>query len=184
MMTRRALLALLALISVAAAPRFSYSQHGGTVVVIVRHAEKDSVPANDPPLTAAGKVRAAALVAVLANVKVGAVFSTAYARTRETARPTAEAQGVPIETITGRTAAEQGESVLQAVKKHPGETILVVGHSNTVMAIVAALGGPKLPDLCDGQYSKLLTVIVDQGKSRLIQGSYGAVVDSCGNSMR
>lgn len=183
-MTRRTLLALIALLSIAVVPRPSQSQQGATVVVIVRHAEKDSVPAGDPPLTEAGKTRAKALVGVLANAKLGAVFSTAYVRTRETARPTAEAQNLPIETIAGRTAAEQGESVLQEVKKRPGQTILVVGHSNTVMAIVAALGGPKLPDLCDGQYSKLLTIVIDQGKSRLIQGSYGALVDSCGNSMR
>lgn len=182
-MTRRILLALTALLSIAAAPRLSQSQEGATVVIIVRHAEKDLLPANDPPLTEAGKDRAKALVSVLANVKLGAVFSTAYVRTRETVRPTAEVQGVPIETITGRTPADQGAAVLEAVKKHPGQTILVAGHSNTVMAIVAALGGPKLPDLCDGQYSKLLTVIVDQGKSRLIQGSYGAIVDSCANSM-
>ncbi len=183
-MTRRTLFALLALLSLAAVPRTGRTQDGATVVVIVRHGEKDSIPANDPPLTEAGKARAKALVGVLANVKLGAVFSTAFVRTRETVRPTAEAQGVPIETITGRTAAEQGESVVQAVKKHPGQTILVAGHSNTVMAIVAALGGPKLPDLCDGQYSKLLTVIIDQGKTRLIQGSYGTIVDSCANSMR
>jgi len=183
-MTRRTLLALIAWISVAAAPRHAYSQEGATVVIIVRHAEKEALPANDPPLTEAGKARAKALVDVFANVKLGAILSTAYVRTRETVRPTAEAQGVPVETVTGRTPAEQGVAVLEAVKRHPGQTILVAGHSNTVMAIVAALGGPKLPDLCDGQYSKLLTVIVDQGKSRLILGSYGAIVDSCGNSMR
>lgn len=183
-MTRRMLLALLALISVAGAPRASQSQEGATVVVIVRHAEKDSVPAADPPLTEAGRARARALVAVLANVKLGAIYSTAYVRTRETVRLTSEAQGVPVESVSGRTPAEQGESVLQAVKKHPGQTILVAGHSNTVMAIVAALGGPKLPDLCDGQYSKLLTVIIDQGNARLIQGSYGTIVDSCPNSLR
>jgi len=183
-MTRRTLLALMALFSLAAAPRLSRAQEGATVVIIVRHGEKDALPANDPPLTEAGKARAKALVDVLANVKLGAVFSTATVRTEETVRPTAKAQGGPLEHNDGRTPGAQGAAVLEAVKKHPGQTILVAGHSNTVMAMVAALGGPKLPDLCDGQYSKLLTVIVDQGKSRLIMGSYGAIVDSCGNSMR
>jgi hypothetical protein len=36
--------------------------------------------------------------------------------------------------------------------------VLVVGHSNTVPAIVAALGGPRLPDLCDASYATMFVV--------------------------
>ena len=53
-------------------------------------------------------------------------------------------------------------------------SVLVVGHSNTVTQIIAALGGPKLPDLCDSQYSNLYTVVLDGPSARLITGTYGA----------
>jgi broad specificity phosphatase PhoE len=40
----------------------------------------------------------------------------------------------------------------------PDGVVLVVGHSNTVPAIVGALGGPTLPDLCDTQYATMFVV--------------------------
>jgi ketosteroid isomerase-like protein len=36
--------------------------------------------------------------------------------------------------------------------------VLVVGHSNTVATIVAAAGGPKIPDLPDDEFDKLFVV--------------------------
>jgi hypothetical protein len=51
----------------------------------------------------------------------------------------------------------------------------VVGHSNTVPAIVTALGGPRLPDLCDASYATLFTVrLVDAGTPTVSRGVYGA----------
>ena len=52
---------------------------------------------------------------------------------------------------------------------------LIVGHSNTVMGIIAALGGPRLPDLCDGQYALLHTLTIPAvGTPVLRVSSYGA----------
>jgi len=64
-------------------------------------------------------------------------------------------------------------AVADAVMKHAGKTVLVVGHSNTVAAIVAALGGPKMTDLCDTQYSLLITMVIDGHTVRVIRSSYG-----------
>jgi broad specificity phosphatase PhoE len=160
-----------------------------TVVVIVRHAEKAATPANDPPLTDAGVARANALAAVLADANVQAVISTPLVRTRETARPAAEAHGLTIETVpVGATVSEHAAAVANAVRKHMGTTVLVVGHSNTVAAIIAALGGPKMPDLCDTQYSSLFTLVLDGPSARLIRGSFGAPspdpAGSCPATMR
>ena len=151
------------------------AQASPTVVIVVRHAEKAVAPANDPPLTEAGVARARALVDVLAAADVQAVISTPLVRTRETARPTAEAHGLTVETVAlGPTVAEHAKAVADAVRKHAGHTVLVVGHSNTVTSIIAALGGPRLPDLCDAQYSMLYTVVLDGARARLVQGAYGA----------
>jgi bisphosphoglycerate-dependent phosphoglycerate mutase len=71
---------------------------------------------------------------------------------------------------------------------YAGRTVLVVGHSNTVPAIVAALGGAPSPDLCDEQYDALFTVVVaPDGKARVVKARFGApsvLSERCGNSMR
>ena len=164
------------------------AQSPTTVVIIVRHAEKGTTPANDPPLTDAGVARAKALVAVLAGANVQSVISTPLVRTRETARPTAEARGLTIETVALGPVPDHANAVADAVRKHAGQTVLVVGHSNTVAAIIAALGGPRLPDLCDSQYSNLYTLVLDGNTTRLILGSYGTVspdtATGCPNPMK
>lgn len=146
-----------------------------TIVVIVRHAEKAAAPADNPPLTDAGTARAQALARALEGANVGAVISTQLERTQATARPTAAARRLPIETVaTGGTAATHAANVAAAVRRHEGKTVLVVGHSNTVMRIIEALGGPKLPDLCDSEYSWLFTVVLDGSAARLVRGTFGA----------
>ncbi len=149
------------------------AQSAPTVVILVRHAEKAAAPANDPPLTDAGVARAKALVALLSDANVAAVIATPTVRTRETAKPTAEAHGLTIETVGFAPAALHAKAVADAVMKHAGKTVLVVGHSNTVAAIVAALGGPKMGDLCDSQYSMLIVLVLDGNTVRVIRSSYG-----------
>ncbi len=149
------------------------AQSAPTVVILVRHAEKAAAPANDPPLTDAGVARANSLVALLADANVAAVIATPTVRTRETAKPTAESHGLTIETVGFAPAALHAKAVADAVMKHAGKTVLVVGHSNTVASIVAALGGPKMADLCDSQYSMLIVMVLDGRNVRVIRSSYG-----------
>jgi len=153
----------------------AFAQSAPTVVIIVRHAEKGTTPANDPPLTEAGVSRAKALAAALTGAHVQAIITTQLLRTKETARPTAETLGLTTETIqVSGAVAEHAKAVADAARKHAGQTVLVVGHSNTVTQIIAALGGPKLADLCDSQYSNLYTLVLDGASARLVQGTFGA----------
>ncbi len=165
---------LAALTALAFAPLANAAaQTAPTVVIIVRHADKAATPANDPPLTAVGTERAAALADFLKDAKVGAVLHTPTVRTRDTARPTAERFGVVPELIPLGPAPVTGAAVRDMVAKHPGKTILVVGHSNTVMPWIAALGGPTRPDLCDHQYDGIYTLIIAAGETRLVEARYG-----------
>ncbi len=162
----------------AAAPARAGAQP--TVVIVVRHAEKAAAPANDPPLTAAGEARARALAAALADANVQAVLSTPTLRTTATAAPTAAARGLTTEIIpvAGGTPVHAAAVAAAIRQYHRGQTVLVVEHSNTVAAIVRALGGPSVPDLCDGQYASLFTLVFgdgpDAGAPRLVRSSYGA----------
>lgn len=104
-------------------------------VVVVRHAEKETT-GGDVPLTAAGQERAERLAVVLADLKLGSVHSTDTLRTRSTGAPTAAAHGLKVE-LYDHEAPEALVGKLEAM----GGAHLVVGHSNTVPALVTAFGG-------------------------------------------
>ncbi len=145
-------------------------------VIIVRHAEKVDA-SRDPQLSARGMERASALAAALADAHVDAVITTQFVRTKETARPTAEARRLtPVIVAAGPDAAAHVRAVADAVRARPaGETVLVVGHSNTVGPIVGALGGSNVGDLCDAQYGNFFVLVVpDTGVTRTMRVAFGA----------
>lgn len=144
-----------------------------TIVILVRHAEKGAEPVNDPPLTARGTERASALSEALRDAKVAAVYHTPTIRTRDTARPVAARYGLTPQLIPMAPRFAQGDSIVAIARRHPGQTIVLVGHSNTIMPWLAALGGPARADLCDHEYDGLFTVIIDGRTTRLIDGRYG-----------
>jgi broad specificity phosphatase PhoE len=162
-------------------------EHPVTVVVVVRHADKAAQPAADPPLTEVGTARAQALAEMLRGSNVGAVLHTPTLRTRDTAVPTARQFGLTPEVLPPGPAALHAAVVADAVRKHAGKTVLVVGHSNTVMKYIAALGGPTRPDLCDHEYDGIYTLVIAHGETRLVEGRYGppnpAATTACGGIM-
>jgi broad specificity phosphatase PhoE len=77
--------------------------------------------------------------------------------------------------VNAGPAAQHAKAVADQVLKHAGGTVLVVGHSNTVPAIIGALGAPQPRDLCDSEYDQLFVVIIgDAGPPRLVRSRYGA----------
>ena len=179
---------LLAALVVAAIPGAHVVAQPSTVIV-VRHAERATEPANDPLLTDAGTQRAKDLAAALTGAKVTSIITTHLQRTQLTAKPLGDALGLaPIVVRAG--GRDHADSVAATVmRRSPGEVVLVVGHSNTVPGIIAALGGPKMPDLCDGQYSNLFVLELTAGAApRLIKAKYGAAdapdSDACTRPMR
>jgi broad specificity phosphatase PhoE len=169
-----------------------------TLVLLVRHAEKAAQPANDPPLTPAGETRARALADMLANAGISQIISTPYERTMGTAAPLAKRLGLIIELIpipAGTASAPLAsvdalarhvQAVADAVRRYAGEAILVVGHSNTIPAIAAALGAPRLPDLCDGDYDQIFVLeLRPSGPPRFMRTRFGApAADAACASMR
>jgi broad specificity phosphatase PhoE len=146
-------------------------------VHLVRHAEKAAEPGSDPALSAEGQARAAALGAALRDAGVSAVVVTQFKRTANTAAVLAErARLTPQVVAAAADARAHAADVAAAVRRQPaGAVVLVVGHSNTVPAIIAALGGPRMPDLCDAEYDNLFTLTVPPaGPTRLVRARYGA----------
>lgn len=151
------------------------------LVVLVRHAEKAAEPAGDPPLSAAGLARAQALTDVLRDAGVTAIVTTQFRRTRETAEPIAKALGLTPEVVPAGAGGIEGhvEAVAAAVRRHPGGVVLVVGHGNTIPALIAALGGPRLPDLCESAHADLFFLDLREAKPRLVRARYGAPDPAC-----
>ena len=147
-----------------------------TLVIIVRHAEKGAEPANNPPLTADGSARANALSEALAHAGIGAIISTPFERTLATARPLGTKLGIKVDTVPiGAGVPAHAQAVAAAVHKHHGKAVLVVGHSNTIMPIAAALGAPSLPDLCDGDYDQIITLELQPSRPpRMTRTRFGA----------
>ena len=152
-----------------------HAQEQPTTVIVVRHAEKAAAPADNPPLTAAGALRADALVRVLRDAGVTAIYATPYARTLDTARPLARALDLQItETpILNRNVGAYGDSVATRARREGG-VILVVGHSNTMGIVIKALGGPDIGEVTDAEYDHLFIVTVQAGRpTRLVRATYG-----------
>jgi phosphohistidine phosphatase SixA len=144
-------------------------------VVVVRHAEKAAAPANNPPLSPAGVARAAALDSALADAKVSAVLLTPYLRNSETAAPVARRFGLTpmVVPITPQGGVKLHALAMAAKARELGGTVLIVGHSNTVGAIVEALGGPKVGDLPESEYTQMWTVVVGEGGVRVVRSRFG-----------
>jgi broad specificity phosphatase PhoE len=152
-----------------------------TTVILVRHAEKASQPADDPPLTAAGEARARDLWNAIKDAGVTAVITTQFARTQATAQPSVAATHVTPE-IVRTTGPNHAQDVAAAVRKHAGQTVLVVGHSNTIPSIIEALGAPRPPAICDPEYDNLYVVtMAADGKVGLIRSTFGVrtPIESC-----
>jgi phosphohistidine phosphatase SixA len=149
---------------------------GAQTVILVRHAEKADVPGNDPPLSEAGSARAEALQAALQHANVRHVIVTSRRRTTLTAAAVIAAQHLqPVVIPYGDGDSAQVAAVAAAVRRIPaGDAVLVVGHSNTVPPIIAALGGPALPDLCDASYSTIFVLELGSSPMQLVRAHYGA----------
>lgn len=126
-----------------------------TTVILVRHAEKAAIPSDDPPLSPDGILRAQALSHVVEDTDIDVIFATEFQRTQLTVEPTATNLGLTPIIIP---AANTEELVTSINSDHKGKEILVVGHSNTVPAIMETLGISSAPVIADNDFDNLFVV--------------------------
>ena len=135
-----------------------------TTVWIVRHAEKDTAYVNrqDPDLTATGQQRALDLAAYLQKENIIKVFSTDTKRTKQTAKHVK----APLEIYNPKNLTGLLEVLNQQVK---GKSVLIVGHSNTVLETIEALGGKRpVPLLTDDDYDYIFKIELEATKSAVV----------------
>ncbi len=112
----------------------------------------------DPLLSAAGEARAQKLASMLADAGVKDIFATEFKRTQDTAKPLAMKTGVEVEQVGSKDTA----LLIAKIKSHPNDVVLVVGHSNTLPAILKAIAGVDLA-IADSEYDNLFVVVPATG---------------------
>jgi len=142
------------------------------VVWLVRHAEKAiEEGSKDPTLTAQGQGRAEALAVLLAPKNPSAIYSTDYQRTRDTVAPLAQETEVEVTIMDARDTDGLVETLLG---DHCAERVVVVGHSNTVPALITGLGADEIIVLDEkGGYGDLFAVRWEDGAARLERYRFG-----------
>lgn len=185
-MNRVATFLLILLVLVVASCGRQQAPQGSTVVLVVRHADKAS-DAEDSPLSDAGLLRAQALAGVAAGANVGAIYITQFKRNHDTAQPLAERTGVAVKEVPVnlQSPGDYGQRLARDIlEKHRGQTVVVVGHGNTIASIVEGLTG-QAQQFGDIQYGDLLIVTIPpSGPAGLIRAQYGAGAAGGGMTMK
>src|SRR5687768_13642609 len=173
---RAASLLALPAIALAASPARQVAETT-TTIIVARHGEKAAEPREDPALSPAGETRALALAEAVRGAGIEAIYSTKWKRTQGTARPTSEALKVPITTFDAPPGErDYGKAyAAELLAKHRGKVVLVVGHSNTVPAILGGLGITDGAAIPDSEYDNLYVVTIPEGGAgRVVEGREGA----------
>ena len=120
-------------------------------VYVVRHLEK--AEGDDPPLSVKGAANAQRLAHMLGDKGIVAIFATPTKRAMETAAPLAKRLGIAVTAYDPKAP----DALVESAAVSPG-AILVIGHSNTVPALVAAFGGAKPAPMTEEDYGTIFVV--------------------------
>ena len=141
-----------------------------TTVILVRHAERQSIWNSDSPLAEAGFQRAQALALRLAAFRPAALYASDLQRTRQTLAPLAARSGLVPVLFPKQDSAGLAAAIL---RDHRGQTVVVCWHHDRMKALVRALGvcGP-VPHWSYLAYDPLWIVqIPPHGSAALITGT-------------
>lgn len=182
MKTTTLILMLLA-VAVFCQPVMAQDEFKPITVFLIRHAEREDEPRQDPPLSKLGIARSQAFARLLSTAGIKAIFTSQYARTKQTAEPLATKLGITVTPFTLKTnpanprqiAEESTAEVTNKILEHAGQSVLVIGHSNSVPDVIKMLGGDIVPTIDEKKFDDLFIVnIYAKGKAKVVQLKYGA----------
>ena len=141
---------------------------------LVRHAkagsrERWTAPDRDRPLSAPGRLQAAALARLLTPA-TRAVMSSPYIRCVETVAPLAEAAGLRIEEEDRLAEGADPEWAKDRLSSVPGSVLCT--HGDVMASIVTSLAGARVPMLGGMQWAKAGTWAFDVSLGRIVGGRY------------
>jgi broad specificity phosphatase PhoE len=146
-----------------------------TTVIVIRHAEKELAAEPDPPLSPPGQARAELLARMFGDThgagRLDGIYVSDTLRSRLTAAPLAARLGIAATVAPNDDSKRLAHRVLS---ENRGGRVMIVGHSNTVPDIVAALSGRSdIPKIEDKDYGVMYIVTVPRiGRANLLRLNY------------
>ncbi|HET9863115.1 MAG TPA: phosphoglycerate mutase family protein [Steroidobacteraceae bacterium] len=147
-----------------------------TTVVLVRHAEKQAGAIEDAPLSPQGEQRATHLAQMFGDAesfgRVQQIYVTDTRRSQQTAAALAQRLNLRPTIVAGKPSAS--ELAHRVLRENRGGLAIVVGHANTVPALVAKLSGAdEVPAMGGEEYDTLYVVTVPTiGRASVLRMKY------------
>lgn len=152
----------------------AYRSATTTLVVLALHAEAESGTIQDPPLSAEGEQRASRLAQMFGRGNavghLDAIYVSDARRAQQTAAPLAERLGkqpviVPAADVKGTAA--------RILREHEGGTVLVIGHSRSIPALIHELSGLDVAPLASDEHDTLFVLSIPTfGQAKLLRMEY------------
>lgn len=151
-------------------PIKGYGDADAVTFFIVRHADKTDAQ-YDPPLSEAGYTRAKRLAEILSGVPVALSTSTNFVRTTETANPFVSKNRGEISVYDPDNMTDHFEEILKTKK---GQNVFVVGHSNSVPALLNLFKGKEVyNDIPETEYDNLyIATVKKMGNAKVMELKY------------
>jgi broad specificity phosphatase PhoE len=147
-----------------------------TTIVVIRHAEKQVGAISDAPLSPQGEVRASRLAQMFGDNesfgRVKKIYVTNTRRAQQTVAALAQRLALTPAVVDAKT--DSRELAQRILRENRGARALVVGHSNTVPEIVAALARiDGVPPMGDEEFDTVYVVTVPTiGKVSVLRLKY------------
>jgi broad specificity phosphatase PhoE len=142
----------------------SSAAEGQQAMFLVRHGDTVREKGNpDVPLSEAGERRALALAALLKDSGINVIYTTGLQRTVKTAEPLAKLLSIEpklqpqLRPGTKPADIEKFANLLSA--EHSQDIVLAVLHSNSVPALLKALGHPEAIKIPETEFDNLFVII-------------------------
>ena len=132
-------------------------------IFLVRHGETVAPKGTDArPLSEAGHRRAVLLATLLKDAGIKAIFTSDLERTIKFAEPLAQAlriESKPLAQICVQFKPNDVEAFVDLLRReHRNDVVLIVGHSNSVPALLKALGYPVKVKIPETEFDNLFVV--------------------------
>ncbi|MGE3537951.1 MAG: histidine phosphatase family protein [Candidatus Tectimicrobiota bacterium] len=128
-------------------------------VILIRHAELQGAAMAEPkyiPLSETGQERAGRLAQLLHASGIGAIYVTDFTRTQQTATPLARALK---QEATIMPKGDPQELVKRLQSNHSDQTVLIVGHTDTLPGLLKALGHPADISIDAADYGNIFVLL-------------------------
>ena len=144
-------------------------------IFLVRHGETVAPKGTDlRPLSEAGQRRAVLLATLLKDAGINAIFTSDLERTIKTAEPLAQALQIEPKALSRLSVGFKPNDIDAFVdllrSEHRRDIVLVVGHANSVPALLKALGHPVEIKIPETEFDNLFVLIpMSEGPPKLLR---------------